>query len=157
MAGNPLEVWGSAAMDIEIAGERFHSTMVVTSDLTAEAVLGGDFLRENDCTLEVEKRLLQFVNRGVAIMLNDILTEPVIIQARVTLGETVRLPAHSDKEAVAKIDKPLKDGVWLLEGDKSRRLPVSIANSLVNATSHCVRVRMLNNQSDSVVLFKGTK
>ena len=61
-----------------------------------------------------------------------------------------RRPAHSEKEAVAKIDKPLKDSVWLLEGDKSGRLPV-------NATSPYVRVRMLNNQSDSVVLFKGTK
>ena len=157
VAGNPLEVWGSAVVDIAMAGEVFRSTIVVTSAMTTEAILGGDFLRANDCTLEVGKRVLRFVGRGVALTLNDTSTEPVIIQARVTLGETVQIPAHSEKEVVAKVDKPLTGGVWLLEGDKSGRLPVSIANALVNATSPYVHMRMLNNQSDPVVLTKGTK
>ena len=53
-----------------IAGEKFRPTMVVTSPLTMEAILGGDFLRENDCTLEMGKRILRFINHGVAITLN---------------------------------------------------------------------------------------
>ena len=101
--------------------------------------------------------MLRFVNRGVAITLNDSSTDPVIVQARVTLGETVRIPAFSEKEVVARIDKPLREGVWLLEGDNSGHLPVSIANALVNTTSPCVPMRILNNQPESVVLFKGTK
>ena len=157
VTGEPLEVWGSTVVDIDIAGEQFHTQVVVTSALTAEAILGGDFLREHGCTLEIGTGVLRFVNRGVAIALNDSSTDPVIVQARVTLGETVRIPAFSEKEVVARIDKPLREGVWLLEGDNSGRLPVSIANALVNTTSPCVPMRILNNQPESVVLFKGTK
>ena len=57
----------------------------------------------------------------------------------------------------ARIDKPLREGVWLLEGDRTRRLPVSVANALINPASPCVLVRMINTQSESVVVFKGTK
>ena len=143
--------------EVEIASEKFRPTMVVTSALTTEAILGGDFPRENDCTLEMGKRILRFINRGVAITLNRASMEPVIIQARVTLGETVRIPSHSEKDVVARIDKPVKAGTWLLEGDKSGRLLVSIANTLVSATSPYVHVRMLNTHSDSIMLVKGTK
>ena len=81
----------------------------------------------------------------------------MIIQARVTLEETVRIPALSEREVTARIDKPLREGVWLLEGDQTGRLPVSIANALINPGSPCVPVRMTNTQSESVVVFKGTK
>ena len=57
----------------------------------------------------------------------------------------------------ATIGKPLREGVWLLEGDRTGRLPVSIANALINPSSPCVPVRMINTQSESVVVFKGTK
>ena len=40
VAGNPLEVWGSVIVEVAIAGETFHTRMVVASALTAEAILG---------------------------------------------------------------------------------------------------------------------
>ena len=73
------------------------------------------------------------------------------------MEETVRIPALSEREVTARIDKPLQEGVWLLEGDWTGRLPVSIANALINPASPCVPVRMINTQSESVVVFKGTK
>ena len=45
--------------------------------------------------------------------------------------------------------------MWLLEGDQTGCLPVSIDNALINPSSPCVPVRMINTQSESVV--KGTK
>ena len=74
-----------------------------------------------------------------------------------TLDETVHIPAFSEKEVPARIDKSLRDGVWILEGDRSGRLLVSVANALVNVTSHYVPVRMINTQCESVIIFKGTK
>ena len=47
--------------------------------------------------------------------------------------------------------------MWLLEVDRTGRLLVSIANALINPASLCVPVRMINIQSESVVVFKGTK
>ena len=157
VAGNPLEVWGTAFVDIEIAGEHFHTQIVVASALTAEAILGGDFLRDNQCALEIGQRRLSFGGRGVAITMDDTSAEPVIVQARVTLDETVHIPAFSEKEVPARINKQLREGAWVLEGDRSGRLPVSVANALVNVTSHYVPVRMINTQCEPVVVFKGTK
>ena len=81
VAGSPLEVWGTTFVDIEIAGEHFHTQIVVASALTAEAILGGDFLREHQCSLEVGQRLLRFGNRGITITMDNRSSEPVIVQA----------------------------------------------------------------------------
>ena len=157
VTGDPLDVWGMTTVEIEIAGEQFHTPMVIASGLTAEAILGGDFLRDNQCSLEIGSRVLRFVNRGVAITLDDASSEPIVVQARVMLAETVHLPPRSEKEAPARIDKPLREGTWILEGDRSGRLPVSVANALVNISSKCVPVRMINTRCESIVIFKGTK
>ena len=58
VAGNPLEVWGSVTVEVEIAGETFCTRMLVASALTAEAILGVDFLEYHNCTLEIGKRVL---------------------------------------------------------------------------------------------------
>jgi hypothetical protein len=108
VAGTPLEVWGTAFVDVEIAGEHFSTQVVVASALTTEAILGGDFLRNKQCTLEIGQRRLQFGGRGVAIAMDDVSSESVIVQARVTLDETIRIPAFSEKEVTARIDKPLR-------------------------------------------------
>ena len=80
--------------------------------------------------------------------MDDANAKPVIVQARVTLDETVHIPALSKKEVPTRINKQLRNGVWVLEGDHSGRLPVSVANALVNVT-----VCMTNNQCEPVVVF----
>jgi len=40
VAGTSLDVYGSAVVEITIAGESFHNTVVVASALTSEAILG---------------------------------------------------------------------------------------------------------------------
>ena len=90
-------------------------------------------------------------------MLRGSSPEPVIVQARVTLEETVQIPAFSEMEVTARVDKPVCGGTWFLEGDKSGRLAVSVANALVNPATSYVPLRVLNMQPESVVVFKGTK
>ena len=58
VAGTSLDVCGSAVVEIIIAGESFRNTVVVASALTAEAILGLDFLESNNCTLETGSRIL---------------------------------------------------------------------------------------------------
>ena len=47
--------------------------------------------------------------------------------------------------------------MWLWEGDQTGRLPMRIANALIKSASACAPLRMINTQSESVVVFKGTK
>ena len=84
--------------------------------------------------------MLRFANCGVAIALQGSSPEPVIVHARVTLEETIQIPVLSEREVTARIDKPLQEGVCLLEGDRTGRLPVSMANALINPASPCVPV-----------------
>ena len=127
VAGSPLAVWGTIIVNIEIAREHFYTQIVVVCVLTGDGTTtpeirqsriynhqGQHVLRTGDCASTGDTR------------------------------ETVRIPAFSEREVPARIDKPLRDGVWVLEGDRSGCLPVSVANALVNVTSYDVPVRMIN-------------
>ena len=64
-----LETWGTATIEITFSGETFKFPVLVASSLTADAILGMDFLDENECTLEMANKVLRFPNKGVSISL----------------------------------------------------------------------------------------
>ena len=55
------------------------------------SILRGDILRDNQYTLEIGQQCLQFSKLGVAIAMDDVSSELVIVQAQVTLDETIRI------------------------------------------------------------------
>ena len=81
--GTGLETWGTSTAEISFAGETFQFPVLVASSLT---ILGMDFLDKNRCTLE---KVLRFPDRGISVSLRDSSLEPHIVQARVTLEETL--------------------------------------------------------------------
>ena len=131
--------------------------MLVASSLTADAILGMDFLNANKCTLEMANKVLHFPNRGVSLSLQDPSSQPHIIQAQVTLEETLRILPLSEMEVMAKVSEGLYQGTWLLEECKLKNLPVRVARALVNPVTPTVPVRLLNLSSDTTTVFKGTK
>ena len=50
--------------------------------------------------------------------------------AKVTVANTVTIPASSEMEIVAHVSSTVK-GMWLVEGDKSNLQPVCVARALV--------------------------
>ena len=54
---------------------------------------------------------------------------------------------------------PSEKAYWLLQGEKSHRIPVLIAHSVVNCNSagDIFPARLLNSRSEAVTLFKGTR
>ena len=155
--GTRLVMWGTATTEIAFAGEIFQFPVLVASSLTADAILGMDFLDANKCTLEMANKVLRFPNRGVSISLQDPSSQPHIIQARVTLEETLSIPPFSEMEVMAKVSEGLHQGTWLLEECKSKNLPVRVARALVNPITRTMPVRLLNLSSDTTTVFKGTK
>ena len=155
--GTRLETWGASTAEISFAGETFRFPVLVASSLTADAILGLDFLDKNRCTLEMANKVLRFPDKGISVSLQDSSLEPHIVQARVTLEETLRIPPFSEMEVMAKVDGEIHEGTWLLEECKSRNLPVRVARALVSPVTTTVPVRLLNLSSDTTVVFKGTK
>ena len=154
--GTRLEKWGTATTEIAFVGETFQFPVLVGSSLTADAILGMDFLDANKCTLEMANKVLRFPNR-VSISLQDPSSQPHIIQAQVTLEETLSIPPFSEIEVMAKVSEGLYQGTWLLEECKLKNLPVRVARALVNPVTPTVPVRLLNLSLDTTTVFKGTK
>ena len=114
-----------------------------------------DFLDENECTLEIANKVLRFP--GVLISPQDSSSQPHIVQAGVTLEETLSIPPFSEIEVMAKVGEGLCEGTWLMEECKSKNLPVGVARALINPVTTTVPVRLLNLSSDTAIVFKGTK
>ena len=82
--------------------------VLVASLLTADTVLGMDFLDDNKCTLETANKVLCFPGRGVSISLRDSSSQPHIVQAQVTLEETLSILPFSEMEVMARVSEGLQ-------------------------------------------------
>ena len=51
--GTPLTIHGSASIELELEGEPFSTDVVVVSPLTSEAILGLNFLQEQQATIDL--------------------------------------------------------------------------------------------------------
>ena len=102
--GTPLHICGASNVELKFAGETFHCPVLVARSLTSEAILGLDFLEANNCTLEMADRKLTFPERGVAVSLCDSSPDPDLIQARVTVDETLTIPLFSMLETMARVN-----------------------------------------------------
>lgn len=145
------------------AGEVFHCPVLVAGTLTSEAILGLDFLEPHNCSLGMADRTLTFPERGVSISLCDPSSDVELVQARVTMDETVRIPPFSVVEVEARVNGNVRGKAWIVQeckfvqGCKFKQLPVNVANGLVSGETSRVPVRLLNPSPDPMTVFKGTK
>ena len=144
-------------MGLKLAGEIFHCPVLIARSLTSDAILGLDFLEANHCTLKMADRKLTFPERGVTVSLCESSPDPDLVQARVTLDETLTIPPFSVLETTARVNGKVQGQTWLLQECKTKQLPVRVANGLVKSAYDQVPVRLLNPSPDSKVVYKGTK
>ena len=155
--GTPLHVCGVSKVELKLAGEIFHCPVLIARSLTSDAILGLDFLEANHCTLKMADRELTFPERGVTVSLCESSPDPDLVQARVTLDETLTIPPFSVLETTARVNGKVRGQTWLLQEWKTKQLPVRVANGLVKSACDQVPVRLLNPSPDSKVVYKGTK
>ena len=156
--GTPLRVEGCVTVTAEMGGEQFDIRLVVVDQLTAEAILGLDFLRKNECIIDTAQGRVNFAAKAVAFPLLP--SEETDTRIQVVLQETVHIPARSELDvAGAAKEGRESEAVWLLQPERSQRIPVLVAHAVVtcNSTDSFVPLRLLNPRSEPVTLFKGTK
>ena len=61
--GTPLSVRGEANAEVLLGGETFRVSVIVVDQLSSDAILGLDFLKDHQCTINIASREL-FVNGG---------------------------------------------------------------------------------------------
>ena len=156
--GTPLTIYGSARVELDLEGEKFTTEVVVVSPLTSEAILGLDFLQEQQASINLAARTLSLKGGGRVLPLRDPAYVPPPPRAHtevpVRAMRMVEVPPRSELEIAARLDTPV-EGVWLLQGAMDKSLPAAVACALVAPTSTTVLVCLLNPLTEPVTVYAG--
>ena len=150
--GTPLQVCGTAQVELKLGEETFQSRVVVVDGLTADVILGLDFQEAHSCTVDIGKKTLHFTNRGTSVRLYGSQGTTTVIG--ITISETLWVPAHSEMEVLANVAQPEAPGTWIMEGDAT---PVMVARSLLDSPGAQIPVWLMNPSDQPVTLYKGKK
>ena len=63
--GIPIKVCGAASVNVTVEGHTLSHQFIVADHITAEAILGMDFLEKNECILDLCKGRLSIKGLGV--------------------------------------------------------------------------------------------
>jgi hypothetical protein len=109
--GTPLTVHGCARVDLMFGPERFVTVIVVVSPLTSEAILGLDFLMEQQASIDLTSKTLHLRERGCNIPLQDP-TKPLETTDMfpVHAAMTVEVPPRSTLQVAGSIPNRLDSG-----------------------------------------------
>ena len=94
--GIPIKVRGTVTVEVSLEGLVFNQKFVIADGITAEAILGMDFLEENRCVLDLGRRELVAKDKGM-IPLKPHLSSK-FSYLKVTLVETTAIPAALEME-----------------------------------------------------------
>ena len=110
--GTPLHVLGGVKVNLLLSGMPFCQQMVVVRSLTAEAILGLDFLQTNQAVIDLEQQRLSFRGCRETISLG---AKSPVTTATVCAVETISIPPHSELEVMGQVRDMPSAEVWLLE------------------------------------------
>ena len=139
-------------LELKMGEEIFQTKVIVADGLTAELILGLDFLEEHNCTIEIGKKTLHFIDRGTSVTLQG--SGEITMTIGVAMGETVQVPAYSEMEVMVNLTQTPTSGTWIMEGDTT---PIIVARSLHNNSTGEIPVRLLNPTAESVTLYRRQK
>ena len=111
--GVPIKIEGTVSVPITISGVTLQHNFIVAEQITAEAILGLDFLEVNKCVLDLAGGKLQITDQTVYLIPQP--SNRNVQYAKVTMMENLTIPPRSEIEIMAHIHTD-EDGTWLLEG-----------------------------------------
>ena len=152
--GEPLTVHGWAQVSLKLGSNCFLINKVVVSSLTSQAILGLDFLVDQQATISLTNRTLQLKEGGCDIPLEapPIAGDDPIAKCYICSASTDEIPPRSSMQIQGTVSGADR-GLWLLE-ETPKRLPVAVAWGLVEVTSTSIPVIVLNPLEEPVTLYR---
>ena len=149
--GHSIQVRGSVKIPVTISNRTFEQTFIIADKITAEGILGMDFLEGNKCVFDVAKREITFEHLEP---LSLVPPAPSLTAAvsNVALDKTITIPAACEIETMAKL--PSAGGLWLVEGKK--RSDVLVARAVVTPLRNGIPIRIVNTTTTPITLYHGT-
>lgn len=121
--GKPIRIEGSASVPVAIGKATFNHEFIVANEITAEAILGLDFLEAKRCVLDLAGGKLQIADQTVTLKAKSSQSDTHC--AKVTVLKKTVIPPRCEMEVMAHIPK-----TWLLEGLQFKELPICVARSI---------------------------
>lgn len=152
-SGNPVKIKGSVSVIIELGGVR-SVTKLIVADIDIDAILGLDFLKANNCQIDIINNVLKIKGRQCKLNLTGKLG-----CYRVTVSERTELPPRTEMMIEGKVDVPIirKHDLSIIEPTgKAYKLGKGlVAKVLVNANDK-VPLRIINLGDETEKLYPGT-
>lgn len=126
---------------------------MIADGITAEVILGMDFLEANKCVLGICNWKLVAKDKGMIPLQPHSSSEHGC--HKVNLVETTVIPAASEMEVTAKVCTPNDNHVWMIEG-KMRKVPTRVARALMNPHKNLVPLCIIYTNLTPVKLHKGS-
>ena len=144
--GTPLQVHGQACVDIVLDGTNYQSGIVVVSPLTTNAILGLDFMRAHEVSIDLGRAEMRIGQKrplkiGVERSMGN----------AVCLVDSIVLPPLSERVVIAYVCGAELKGPCLVDDSGS---PCCVARALVEPLDGRVPVRLLNPKSEIVRIPK---
>ena len=142
--GTPLHLHGSASIQLELLPETFNITAVVADTPTADVILGQDFLRRQNCTIEMKDSndILHIKSRSQSIALVQSQSPCISATLNVVCQEAIVVPPCSEIEMMARTPDSAMKRTWLVEGTPADRCAAIVARALVKPEGNQVPVRL---------------
>ena len=149
----PIKVRGTVTVEVSLEGLVFNQKFVIADGITAEAILGMDFLEENRCVLDLGRRELVAKDEGMIPLKPHSSSKSSCL--KVTLVEITVVPVASEMEVKAKVGASSDEYTWMIEG-KSSKVLVQVARALVTPCNNLIPLRVVNTSLTPVTIYRGS-
>ena len=159
--GSPLSVLGATSLNITLAGTVVSGDFLVAKALSAEAIMGLDFLESQGCVINTGQSVIHLKGRAIPLSRES---KAHMSNVNIRAKERLQIPAYSGIETLAQIslNGEVDPAVgWIVEPLLSDDMPALVANAIVTPFKQgeiiTVPVRLINPSPQPVVINKGMK
>ena len=156
--GKPLQLYGSACVQLQLAAEKFPVEVMVAEIPTIDMIIGRDFLRNQECTIEMGKAsdVLHVKSCGLKLPISKGQPSSVFPTLSVILQESVKVPPFSEMEVMGSVPAAATSKTWVVQGKPQGRNAVMVARALVLPEACSIPLRLLNPRDEEVTIPRGT-
>ena len=144
--GTPLATQGTATVEVVLGNQRFSVPVTVVDDITAGIILGIDFLRAENCIVNLGRRTLELPSRKTLLKLQtDRHVDEDIwgVTLPVSCALTTDVPAYSEVDVQLEIPEGV-EGDWIVEGLPQDKAPIVTACTIVRPSDRALIARVMN-------------
>ena len=150
--GSPLQTHGQGLLQFTLQDKTFEASVIVTSDLKVEVILGVDFLQKYSCVIDCGCKTLCIPSKHISMQFLGSTAQPVRDVGLVTV-EKLLVPPKSQTEIMVSVTQSAEGGTWMVEG--CGRSGVMVAHAIVRPLKGAVPLRIFNPGEEAIMVKKG--